>query len=207
MTPEPNFEDTSFKSFTVNEHSLINPEFHPDTNIFERISSLDTKYFTVIETKTFVSNVDSESFTVLHLNIRSLKTFFESFQEFFKDLKFNFSAICLSDTWCESIDATKHFNYKLNEYRSFHQIRNERKGSGLCTFLLESYTYKLRSDLNISSDAIECLCIEILSKHSKKVILNLSYRPPPQGDTTLFEKHLQDLLWRHDVCKKDVLIT
>ena len=26
-------------------------------------------------------------------------------------------------------------------------------------------------------------------------------------DTTLFEKHLQDLLWRHDVCKKEVLIT
>ena len=34
----------------------------------------------------------------------------------------------------------------------------------------------------------------------------MSYRPP-QGKTTLFEKHLQDLLWRHDVCKKEVLIT
>ena len=40
MTPEPNFEDMSFKSFTVNEHSTINPEFHPDTIFFERISSL-----------------------------------------------------------------------------------------------------------------------------------------------------------------------
>ena len=36
--------------------------------------------------------------------------------------------------------------------------------------------------------------------------MNLSYRPP-QGDTTLFEKHLQDLLLRHDVYKKEVLIT
>ena len=36
--------------------------------------------------------------------------------------------------------------------------------------------------------------------------MNLSYRPP-QGDMTLFEKHLQDLLLRHDVCKKEVLIT
>ena len=60
--------------------------------------------------------------------------------------------------------------------------------------------------MNINSDAIECLCIEILNKQSKNLILNLSYRPP-QGDTTLFEKHLQDLLWRHDVCKKEVLIT
>ena len=52
----------------------------------------------------------------------------------------------------------------------------------------------------------QCLCTKILNKHSKKIILNLSYKPP-QGGTTLFEKHLQDLLWRHDVCKKEVLIT
>ena len=108
MTPEPNFEDMSFKPFTVNEHSTIDPELDPDTNFFKSISSLDTKYFTVNETKTFVCNIDSESFTFLHLNIRFMKKNFESFQEFFKDLKFNFSAICLSETWCESIDAIKN---------------------------------------------------------------------------------------------------
>ena len=141
MTPEPNFVDMSFKPFTVNEHSTINPELDPGTNFFESISSLDTNNFTVNETKTFVSNTDSEFFTVLHLNIRSMKKSFESFQEFFKDLKFNFSAICLSETWCESIDATKNSNYKLNGYRSFHQIRSKRKGGGLCIFLCESYAY------------------------------------------------------------------
>ena len=104
------------------------------------------------------------------------------------------------------MDATKNSNYKLNGFRSFHKIRNERKGGGFCIFLRESYTYKLISDLNIISDAIECLCIEILNTHSKNLILNLSYRPP-QGDTTLFGKHLPDLLLRHDVCKKQVLIT
>ena len=67
MTPEPNFEDMSFKPFTVNEHSTINPKLDPDTNFFESISSLDTKYFNENETKTFVSNIESESFTVFHL--------------------------------------------------------------------------------------------------------------------------------------------
>ena len=73
MTSEPNFEDMSFKPFAVNEHFTINPELDPDTNFFESIFSLDTKYFTVNKTKTFVSNIDSESFTVLHLNIRNMK--------------------------------------------------------------------------------------------------------------------------------------
>ena len=101
MTPQPNFEDMSFNPFKVIEHSTMNPELDPDTNFFERISSLGTKYFTVNETKTFVSNIDSKSFTILHLNIRSMKKNFDIFQEFFKDLKFNFSAICLSEAWCE----------------------------------------------------------------------------------------------------------
>ena len=73
MTPEPNFEDIFFNPFTVNEHSTTDTELDPDTNIFESISSLDTKYFTVNETKTFVSNIDSESFAVLHLKIRGMK--------------------------------------------------------------------------------------------------------------------------------------
>ena len=48
----------SFKPFTVNKHSTIDPELDPDTNFFESISSLDAKYFIVNETKTFVSNID-----------------------------------------------------------------------------------------------------------------------------------------------------
>ena len=34
MTPEANFENMSFKSFKVNEHSTTNPELDPDTNFF-----------------------------------------------------------------------------------------------------------------------------------------------------------------------------
>ena len=76
---------------------------------------------------------------------------------------------------------------------------------GFVLFLCESYTYKLRSNLNIYSGAIECFCIEILNKHSKKLILNLSYSPP-QGDTILFEKNLQDLLLKNDVYKKEIFV-
>ena len=39
------------------------------------------------ETKTFVNNIDLESLTVLHLNIRGMKKTFKSFQEFFKELQ------------------------------------------------------------------------------------------------------------------------
>ena len=35
MAPELNFEDMSFKPFTVNEHSTMNPELDSDTNFLE----------------------------------------------------------------------------------------------------------------------------------------------------------------------------
>ena len=35
MTPEPNFEDMSFKPFTVNEHSTMNLEVDLDTNFLK----------------------------------------------------------------------------------------------------------------------------------------------------------------------------
>lgn len=35
MTPEPNFEDMSFKPSTVNEHSTMNPEVDLDTNFLK----------------------------------------------------------------------------------------------------------------------------------------------------------------------------
>ena len=69
MTTELNFG----KLFSVSEHFTINTEIDPDTNFFKNISSLDIKYFTMNETKTFVSDIDPEYFTILHLNISMKK--------------------------------------------------------------------------------------------------------------------------------------
>ena len=64
MTPKLDFEKISFKPCTVNE-TLQSTQNLIKILIFLKF---DTKYFTVNETKTFVSNIDSESFTALHLN-------------------------------------------------------------------------------------------------------------------------------------------
>ena len=55
-------------------------------------------------------------------------------------------------------------------------------------FFCKSFTSKLRSDLNIISDAIEFLYIEILNKHSKKLVLDLDYRLPQGRRHKIWEK-------------------
>ena len=136
MTQEPSFESLSYKPFSVDGNLTVNAEVDPDVNFFQNFSSLDTQYFNIDDTRTFVNNnISSNSFSVLHINIRSLQKNFEKFQEFFKTLNFNFSVVCLSETWCDdSLDSTKNSNYRLRGYKSFHQTRGGRKGRGLCIF-------------------------------------------------------------------------
>ena len=50
----------------------------------------------------------------------------------------------------------------------------------------------------MNSDATECLCLEISTKTSKNLILSLNYRPP-NGDTTLFEKHMKSKATKKEV--------
>ena len=53
------------------------------------------------EVKTSLTSFDSNVFWVLRVNIRNIKKNFGSLKESLKNLSVNFSAICLSGTWCE----------------------------------------------------------------------------------------------------------
>ena len=57
----------------------------------------------------------------------------------------------------------------------------------------------------MNSDAIECLCLEISTKTSKNLILSLNYRSP-NGDATLFEKHMKSILSKSKATKKEVIL-
>ena len=54
---------------------------------------------------------------------------FKSFQEFLDSLCFSFSAICLSETWCQSHE-TSNSNLKILGYVSLHQTRKIAEGEG-----------------------------------------------------------------------------
>ena len=71
----------------------------------------------------------------------------------------------------------------------FIKLEITAKEEGSVFFFLKTLSYKIKSDLNMTSDAIECLCLEISNKKYKNMILSLNYRSP-KGDTILFEKHI-----------------
>ena len=164
------------------------------------VSNVEANYFLMTEMKSSLASFDPNAFSVLHLYVRSMKK-----KEFLKNLSASFSAICLSETWCESQDESQNSNYILSGYNFFYQYRQYRRGGGVCLFVKESFCCKTRQDLSIYCDAIESLYLEITNEKSKNIILNMTYRPP-NGDVKEFEKHLNKILSTNDILKKEVIM-
>ena len=153
----------------------MNNECDPDVNFYQNnVSNVEANYFLLTEGESSLASFDPNAFSVLHLNIRSMKKNFENFKEFLKNLSVSFSAICLSETWCESQDESQNSNYILLGYNFFYQYRQYRTGGGVCIFVKESLRCKTRQELSINCDAIESLCLGITNEKSKNIILNLT---------------------------------
>ena len=76
---------------------------------------------------------------------------------------------------------------------------------GLCIFLLESLSYKVKDDLTVNFSAIECLCVEVFNKNSKSIVLNLTYRPP-NGDPNELENHFKNILSKREIANKESVL-
>ena len=119
----------------------------------------------------------------------------EAFHNFYKSLKTKFSIISLTETWVNDSNVNKDSLFQLEGYNSVHQIRKSCKGRGVVIFIRDSYLYKLRTDVSINCEDIECFSIEILNSQTRNIIFNVVYRSP-DGDLsiskTFFKKILSD---------------
>ena len=136
--------------------------------LLSNISSLERNYLSPSEIDKNFQNFSKESFSVLHLNIRSMNKNFEAFQDFYKSLNTKFSIICLTETWANDSDINQNSLFQLEGYFPVHQIRKSRKGGRIIIFIRDSLLYKLRNYLRIS-----CEDIEILNRQTRNIIFNV----------------------------------
>ena len=127
----------TFDPFTL-QGNFINNECDPDVNFYQNnVSNVEANYFLMTEVKSSLASFNPNAFSVLHLNIRSMNKNFENFKEFLNNLSVSFSAICLSETWCESQDESQNLNYILSGYNFFISIGNIAEEEE-CVFLLKN---------------------------------------------------------------------
>ena len=147
--------------------------------------------FSAEEGKLKLSCSKSNSFSLLHLNIRSLQRNFDKLTKFLDNLDFEFKVICISETWC-SENVSCNSLYKIPNCNSNHQIRgNGKAGGGVATFIHNTLIYNMKPDLSINNDNIEALCIEIVNNNGKNILINTQYRQPV-GIYSEFEKYMKD---------------
>ena len=97
-----NFESLKYNSSDNNEVILLDEACHPDSNFYNaNVQKLDTPYISSEEFPSLRINTEQNDFSIFHLNIRSIKIFFGNFNLFLSSLNFNFSVICLSETWLD----------------------------------------------------------------------------------------------------------
>jgi hypothetical protein len=135
----------------------LNDDFDPDLNSSD-FNKLKSKFLSLSEASAFLSNSNSEKFSILNLNIRSANKNFDSFKLLLQEIKFKFKIICLTETWCRKENNVLH----LPNYACIHQARSSGAGGGICVFIHNSLTFKTCKH-SVNNADCEILSIEIIN--------------------------------------------
>ena len=114
--------------------------------------------------------------SVFHMNIRSLSTHYDGLSLLLVGLKFKFDVTGISETK-EQSDKGFLSNVHLPGY-NIHTQPTESSAGGVALYLNSSLNYKTRSDLSVTKDDFEMVCVELLSLAGKNTLCCCAYRHP-----------------------------
>lgn len=201
--PFYSLDDDDFKTFLTddlnwsfeNESLFFNPfdldrdydthglELDPDINFFSNAKNCNScDYYDEVKFSKLLQSFSNlnQTFSVLHLNVRSLPKNHERMLHFISSLNYEFSVIALTETWLT--EQSKELGlYELHSYNSTHFVRQSRSGGGVSIFVHKDLDFIIRHDLavKLNETEIESVFIEILSdSRTKNLIIGSIYRPP-----------------------------
>ena len=132
---------------------------------------------------------------MMHLNIRSITNKFDSFKQLIYSLNKPFQVIGLTETWLKE---TNEDLFKLENYDFVNVNRSTKSGGGVGIYVANELKYKIRFDLNISTEnVIESVFIEIITAVGKNIIVGVIYRPP-NNKFDSFETKMNQILGKID---------
>ena len=126
-----------------------------------------------------------KTFTVAHLNIRSINTGFDEFSSYMDTYQFDIMG--LSETWLSQYYDSASFT--IPNYNFIRKDRNGR-GGGVGIYIKKHIKFT-EVNFNLVSPDVEHISIEIL--HNKKRILFTCFYRPPSGDIDNFIDTLDNI--------------
>src|SRR5271163_3991325 len=145
----------------------------PDVNFLNRFNECKSRYIEEIELNKFFDFSEPTFLNLLHVNCRGFGKNFNSLNTLLDVIGAQLSVIAVSETWLSDITED---TYLIKDYNFVSNSRSGRRGGGVGLYLKNDFAYKLRDDLSVSTDVLECIFVEILQLNTKKFIIGCVYR-------------------------------
>ena len=179
-THHPHMMSTLSEPMTT--RSLPLSETDPDTNYFNQIEDCNRMSCNYLREDDFIKWYKSDklenSFSLFHVNIRSLNSKLLSLTAYLNTLQKEFKIIGLSETW---LNEQNKADAKIRYYNAIHSCRDTlSRGGGVNLYIHESMDFKERSDLSVVNENIESCFVEIpkgTAAMNSDVIVGVIYRP------------------------------
>ena len=189
-----NQSDRIFHPFEQDDQDdeLYLSDCDPDKNYFNilshKISSCNYYLESSFNEKIKDSNQNPKMFSLLHINIRSLKSNLHQLTSYLEVLKHIFTVLAVTETW---LTEENNDLYQINEYNHIEYHRKDRIGGGVALFIKENIDFLNREKLSIFDNDLESIFIEIDKDQlntKQNVIIGSVYRPPGAEIKTFHEK-------------------
>ena len=188
----------AFKPFDINEDAgdiiEYQDDIDPDKCYFNEYSHTlfkNCNYFTDDSFSKHLAKhvISNNSFSVAHLNIRSIPANFSAFLSFIGSLDHCFTVIGLSETWLNSSNVS---TYGISGYNHVYRTRCTSRCGGVSLFVSEKIVYSEMADYCMVNDYTEFLSVKISNK-GMVFVIGLVYRPP-NSNVVQFTETLNDIL-------------
>ena len=157
--------------FSLSTKDLHDEDIGPGKNLFnkKKFQKLNSVSHTSDKLLNFRRSFLEDSFSILHLNIRSVSKSFEKFKDIWNGHTNSFKVIVLSETWLKDKNANKNSLYQIPNYTPIYLTRSDsHKGGSVDLFVHNSLNCKEKRDVSKSND-IETLSVEIINKNKKNL--------------------------------------
>ena len=201
-----NYQDIVFSPFEINDNDKDFPfgDVDPDSQYFNNIAyqlQTNSNYYNEGSLNAYLdtNNVSVDSFSIAHLNIRSISAHLSEFQACMDDIRHPFSVYAFTETW---LNETNQACYGLPGYNHVNVVRQGRTGGGVSLFVSDVLEFNEIHELTGINNVMESVFIEI-SLCNINIIVGAIYRPP---DTDLnvfnamYDNHVDILKGRSCPC-------
>lgn len=190
-----NFDNDRFQSLLFNPidqitHNSFRSYLDPDNN-FSFCPPVSNYLVEEEFSNELTSSNNNISFSVMHLNTRSLLGNFDKFKTLLANLQITLPVIGISETWLSDLTSDQ---VNVPGYNFISNHRNSKTGGGTGLYLQDNLKYKLRPECMFSDpEKIESVFVEIEIPHGKNIIVGSIYRPPNQN-VSLFVDKINEIL-------------